>query len=310
MSDSRHQRLEDAILDEAFPDVDMALRRGRHIDRDDAEWYPFILDAQDYLEAFYKRYGCDLVHRAEGYFYLLPTSERMGRRHMSPAEMVVGQALTLLYLDPSTVQGGGVVTREQVLGHLAGVMGSDALVAMMNRSTARRTKKQDPRVAEENARAKVAEAIRRLAGLGFIEIVTDGGLRLRPALMRFAEPVRGSAEPEAALERLVAAGEVVLTDPDGPGAEVADGDEPDAAEAALEATDAVEVAEDADAQEAGEAANLQEETPDAPQTTPPELGPLTEPAPPGDFQPEPPPLGEDLDDGGSFFEDDGLEDPR
>jgi hypothetical protein len=30
--------------------------------------------------------------------------------------------------------------------------------------------------------------------------------------MRFAEPVRGAAAPEAALERLVAEGELVLTD--------------------------------------------------------------------------------------------------
>ena len=214
MSAPRYDRLEDVVLDDLFPEVDMALRRGRHVDRDDADLYAFITDAQDQLEAFFRRYGCELVHRSEGYFYLLPTSDRLGRRHLSSTEMLVGQALTLLYLDPTTTENGGVVSREQLLSHLAGVMGTDALVRAMSP----KRKKVDQRVAEEATRTKVAEAVRRLASLGFVELLEDGATRLRPALMRFAEPVRGTAAPEAALERLVASGEVVLTeDADEPG---------------------------------------------------------------------------------------------
>ncbi len=239
MSESRHARLEDVVLDESFVEVDLALRRGRHIDRDDGAWYAFVTDAQDHLELFYRRYGCELVHRAEGYFYLLPTSERLGRRHLSPIDMLVGQALTLLYLDPATVESGGVVTRDQLLGHLAGVMGTDALVRSMNP----KRKKQDPRVAEETARNKVFESVRRLASLGFVEALDEVSLRLRPSLMRFAEPVRGTAAPEAEMEKLVAAGEIILTDP-----EKDDDDEHDAADdetsgeeaPSLEAADEIE----------------------------------------------------------------------
>jgi chromosome partition protein MukE len=36
------------------------------------------------------------------------------------------------------------------------------------------------------------------------------GLRLRPALMRFADPVRGLQDAAAALERLVARGEMLV----------------------------------------------------------------------------------------------------
>jgi chromosome partition protein MukE len=64
-------------------------------------------------------------------------------------------------------------------------------------------------------RAQVGEALRRLADLGFVDILDETRLRLRPALLRFAEPVRGLADANAALERLVARGEVLLGEADG-----------------------------------------------------------------------------------------------
>lgn len=206
MTNSTYDRLEDVILDEAFPDVDLALRRGRHVDRDDGPWYAFLTEAQEKLETFYRRFDCELIHKNEGYFYLLPSSDRLGRRHLSPGEMLVGQAVTLLYLDPHTVQSGGLATREQVLSQLASVLGADALIRALNP----KRRRHDPRVAEETVRSKVAEALRRLASLGFVELVDESVLRLRPALMRFAEPVRGTAAPDAALGRLMATGELVL----------------------------------------------------------------------------------------------------
>jgi chromosome partition protein MukE len=206
MTDGAYARLEDAVLDESFPDVDLALRRGRHIDRDDGAWYVFLVEAEGHLAPFYQRFGCELVHRADGYYFLLPTGDRLGRRHLSFAEMLVGQALTLLYLDPSTVQQGGRTTREQLFAQLASTMGSEALVRSLNPPR----KRYDERVAEETARGKLNEALRRLSTLGFVELVDGDALRLRPALMRFAEPVRGTASPDEALERLVQAGEAVF----------------------------------------------------------------------------------------------------
>jgi chromosome partition protein MukE len=218
--------LEDAVSAEAFPEVDLALRRGRHIDRDDAEWYAFLVDAQAVLELFYRRFGCELVHKSDGYFYLLPTSDKLGKRHLSSGEMLVGQALTLLYLDPAAVEGGGLVTRDQVISQLAGVMGAEPLLRAMNP----KRRRLDERVAQETTRNKVAEALRRLATLGFVELLEPNQVRLRPSLLRFAEPVRGAGAPEAALERLAREGELVLTDPN---AEIADADdsEPEAPEA-------------------------------------------------------------------------------
>jgi chromosome partition protein MukE len=219
--------LQDAIDAEPFPDVDLALRRGRHIDRDDTAAYGYLMDAQSWLEGFYRRFGCELIHRTDGYFYLLPTGDRLGRRHLSAGEMLVGQALTLLYLDPATVEHGGVLTREQVLAQLAGVMGAEALGRALNP----KRKRYDERVAEEGVRNKVAEALRRLATLGFVEVIDEARVRLRPALMRFAEPARETGTPEKTLERLVAAGELVLTDSgDGSPDEGAEADDPEVVE--------------------------------------------------------------------------------
>lgn len=208
MTDTRYLALGDVVGDELFPDVDLALRRGRHIDREDNLWYTFLVDAQALLEAFYRRYGCELIHPADGYFYLLPTGDKLGRRHLSVPEMLVGQALTLLYLDPATLQSGGVIKRADALSHLAAVMGSDALTRAFNP----KRKRVDERVAQETVRGKFGEALRRLAALGFVDLLDADALRLRPGLLRFAEPVRGRGSPAEALEKLVARGELVLGD--------------------------------------------------------------------------------------------------
>ena len=167
MTDTRYLALGDVVADELFPDLDLALRRGRHIDREDNLWYTFLVDAQALLEAFYRRFGCELTHPADGYFYLLPTGDKLGRRHLSVPEMLVGQALTLLYLDPATLQSGGVIKRADALSHLAAVMGSDALTRAFNP----KRKRVDERVAQETVRGKFAEALRRLAALGFVDLL-------------------------------------------------------------------------------------------------------------------------------------------
>jgi chromosome partition protein MukE len=218
------QSLEDlaAVVEhELFPDVDLALRRGRHIDRDDAAWYGFLTDAQAPLERFYRRFGAELVQRTDGFFFLLPSGDKLGRRHLSPSEMLVGQGLTLLYLEPATVEQGGVTSRDQLLSQLSASMGTEQLMLAFNA----KKRRMDERVAQEMVRARVSEAIRRLSTLGFVELLPDERMRLRSSLMRFAEPVRGSGADLEALSRLVASGEVALTN------DVDDVDDADAADA-------------------------------------------------------------------------------
>jgi chromosome partition protein MukE len=207
---SSFQSLEEAISDEHFPEVDLALRRGRHVGRDDGTAYDYLVDALDHLEPFYRRFGCELMQRADGYFYLLPSGDRLGRRQLTAGEMLVGQTLALMYLDPATLQHGGMVQRETLLQRLSGLLGTETLVRTLNP----RRRKFDERIAAETVRAKVAEALRRLMDLGFIDSVDDAILRLRPALMRFAEPVRDLSDQKAALERLVKSGEIAFGEAD------------------------------------------------------------------------------------------------
>lgn len=216
MSASSFQSLAETLADEQYPKVDLALRRGRHIGRDDGPMYEYLVDAQALLEPFYQRFGCELIQRSDGYFYLLPrpSNDALGRRQLSPGEMLVGQTLALLYLDPATLQHGGVVGREALLQRLSALLGADLLVRTLDPRRARRGKKYDERVAAESVRTKVGEAVRRLGELGFVDLLEDARLRLRPALMRFAEPVRGLGDRSVALERLVRSGEVVLEDED------------------------------------------------------------------------------------------------
>jgi chromosome partition protein MukE len=222
MTATKFLTLGDAVLDENFPAVDLALRRGRHIDRDDVAWFGFLSDAADVLEPFYRRFGAELVYRSDGFYYLLPTNEGLTTRHLSVAEMLVGQALTLLYLDPASVEQGGRVTRDQVVAHLATVMGTDALVRALNP----KRRRYDERVAQQTVRARIADALRRLATLGFVDAIGAEELKLRPALLRFAEPVRAAADSNEALTRLVASGELLLTPLDSV-PEAAEGDELD-----------------------------------------------------------------------------------
>ena len=132
MTTSSFQSLEEAITDEHFPDVDLALRRGRHVGRDDGTTYDYLVDALDHLEPFYRRFGCELMQRADGYFYLLPSGDRLGRRQLSAGEMLVGQTLALMYLDPATLQQGGMVQRETLFQRLSGLLGTETLVRTLN----------------------------------------------------------------------------------------------------------------------------------------------------------------------------------
>jgi chromosome partition protein MukE len=196
----------DVVADESFPAVDLALRRGRHVHKGDESWYAFLFDAQPLLEQFYGRYGYELIHRSDGYFFLLPANEALGKRQLSVPEMIVGQGLALAYLEPSRLEKGGIISREELLNQLASAMGADALL----RTLAPQKKRPDERVAQRNARNKIAEALRRLEQLGFVELLDGEQLRLAPSLLRFAEPVRGLEAPSEALRQLLERGEVSL----------------------------------------------------------------------------------------------------
>ncbi len=209
MKEVAYERLEDVIQDELFPEVDLALRYGRHIGIDDPGLFAFLKDTQEHLERFYRRYGCELVRVEDGYFYLMPSGDHLGRRHLGAPEMLVGQALALLYLEPETSKATGVITRGQLLETLAGLVGEENLIVALNP----RRRRRDERISQETVRKELDKAVRSLASLGFVEMMEDECLRLRLPVLRFADPVRGLEDRAGALRRLAMKGAVSLGEP-------------------------------------------------------------------------------------------------
>lgn len=210
MNPERYPRLEDVVRDELFPDIDVELRQGRHIALEDGARFDFIRDARHHLASFYDRLGYDLMDDpGASYYYLVPRADRLGRRRLSIADMLVGQTGALLYLDPATVQTGGLVARQQILELLASLVGEERLVqALMPRK-----RKIDERVAADLIRKEIDRSLRVLAGLGFLALDVDGVWLKRP-IMRFAEPVAGTSDPAEVLARLVARGRFTLEEGD------------------------------------------------------------------------------------------------
>jgi chromosome partition protein MukE len=200
--------LQDVVVDPIFPEVDVALRRGRHFTADDGDPYHFLVDAHPFLQDLYARFQCELV-RADGYFFLLPTGDRLGARHLTIGEMLIGQALALVRLDPTSLKTGSVVPRAQVLELLAGLVGRERLVRALN---PRRKNPADERVAQENARRELDRAVRALVDLGFLDALDGDQLRVRAPVMRFAEPVVGIEDTAEGLRALIARGGAVLLD--------------------------------------------------------------------------------------------------
>lgn len=207
MSAEGFDNLEQVVRDKLFPAVDLRLREGGHVDDQDLEEFTFLEDGRQYLEEFYDAFGCDLVRSVDGYYYLSPRGDRLGQRQLSAAEMLVGQALCLLRMDPASLRTSWRVERVRVIELLDQLVGPERLGHALNH------KRRAKAVAEEIIREDVDKAIRTLARLGFVDVDADT-LRLRASLLRFLEPFTGQPEPASALGELVSAGRVQAEDAD------------------------------------------------------------------------------------------------
>ena len=203
MAKSPFETLGDVILDDVFPGVDLRLREGGHIDDLDLEEFTFLEDARSFLEDFYQHFGCDLVRSVDGYYYLRPRGDRLGQRQLPAAEMLVGQALCLLRMDPASLQTSWRVERVRVLELLDQLVGPERLGRALNPRRRARSKA----VNEEKIRDEVDRAVNTLARLGFVAVDGDT-LRLRASLLRFLEPLTGQPAPMDALGELISTGRV------------------------------------------------------------------------------------------------------
>jgi chromosome partition protein MukE len=199
------------INDPLFARTDLDLRRGRHIGADyDSSLFDFVTGAKPFLDDFYERYEAALLTGREGFFYLLPDRlaipPPLGQRRLSALDMLVGQALALMRLDPKWLESNLRIPDMAVLELLEQILGEERLLRVVQR---RRGKDVD-----QDAR-KLREAflasLYKLEKQGFIKREGRGDAsRVKPlvAIMRFADPVRTSADLDAALESLIADGQI------------------------------------------------------------------------------------------------------
>lgn len=207
MVDERYRSLEDVLLDPLFPALDLRLRSGCHIDSADIAEHELLTLVADLLQGFYSGYQCRLVHAVEGYWYLLSDGDLLGHRRLSTAEMLVGQVLALMRMDPAWLSDTGWLPRGKVIETLENLLGHQRLVAQL----APRSRGRDHHADDRKVREAVDKALNGLEALGFVgQRRETGELMPRPCLMRFLEPVRSAGDVREALIRLVREGEVEL----------------------------------------------------------------------------------------------------
>lgn len=202
------ESLQSVVTDPRFPEVDTLLRQGVHIDVDDIELYEFLLQAQGHLDAFYDGYDCRLVHAPEQYFFLVSEGTLLGQSRLSRAQMLVGQTLALMRMDPAHLAQAGRVTTEQLLTQLEMLVPAEGLFRLL----APRSRGKDRATDQRKVREAVQKALRGLDRLRFVDLDRDDTIGLRRSLMRFADPVRGRGDVQAALEQMVARGEAAVED--------------------------------------------------------------------------------------------------
>jgi chromosome partition protein MukE len=202
-----YETLVDVITDELFPNVDVRLRAGVHLGREDQHEYAFLVAVEALLRGFYRGYGCDLVHAPEGYYYLLSDGSMLPQRQMSASDMLVGQVLVLAKMDPAYLADGGRVPIERLHTTLEMLLGRKRLIQVFTRRQRGGNEDKDL----EKVVEAVAKSLRLLARLGFV-VLADGGQCVIPrqAVMRFGAPTRDARDPRAALEELVRTGEITL----------------------------------------------------------------------------------------------------
>lgn len=206
-----YQSLEQVIADPLFARAELDLRRGRHIGADyDAFLFDFLTAAKQFLDGFYDRYDATLVAREEGYFYLLPDRlaipPPLGQRRLTAMDMLVGQALALMRLDPKWLESNLRIPDMAVLALLEQILGEERLLRIISR---RRGKDVDQDARE--LREVFSASLRSLDKQCFIKREGRGDAAVvKPlhAIIRFADPVRTSTDLYVALESLIADGQI------------------------------------------------------------------------------------------------------
>ncbi|GAB3515689.1 chromosome partition protein MukE [Photobacterium alginatilyticum] len=200
------EKLAKAIANPLFPALDNALRSGRHIASEDLDNHALLIEFEQPLVMFYKRYNAELVRAPEGFFYLRPRSTSLiGRSVLSEIDMLVGKVLCFLYLSPERLAHEGIFTNQELFDELLALADETKLMKLVtNRATG-------SDLDREKLFDKVKTSLRRLRRIGMIIPVGENGkFRISEAVFRFGADVRTGDDVREAQLRLIRDGEAVV----------------------------------------------------------------------------------------------------
>lgn len=170
-----------------FAEIDTALRRGRHISRNDIGTYEFITQNFDDFESFYSAYGVRLIQHPDGFFFLLARDGMMPTRVLSRSAMHLGMFIAFKRRDPDLTRSEGRMSIAALIQDLGTSVPAETLAQVY-------APKQKASLEGERIHTEVMRALKVLAELGFIE-TTDDQLIAHDAINRFAELAKHSNAP-------------------------------------------------------------------------------------------------------------------
>ncbi len=195
-----------ALSNPLFPALDSQLRSGRHIGIEELDNHAFLMDFQEEIEGFYRRYNVELVRAPEGFFYLRPRSTTLiARSVLSALDMMVGKILCYLYLSPERLAHEGIFSQQELYDELLTLADENKLLKLVNqRSTGSDLDKQ-------KLQEKVRTSLNRLRRLGMVWFMGNDSskFRITEAVFRFGADVRSGDDPREAQLRMIRDGEAM-----------------------------------------------------------------------------------------------------
>ncbi|UXI02313.1 chromosome partition protein MukE [Photobacterium sp. TY1-4] len=200
------EKLAKAIANPLFPALDNDLRSGRHIGSEDLDNHALLIEFEQALALFYKRYNAELVRAPEGFFYLRPRSTSLiNRSVLSEIDMLVGKVLCFLYLSPERLAQEGIFSNQELFDELMSLADEQKLMKLVTH----RASGSD--LDREKLFDKVKTSLRRLRRIGMVIPVGENGkFRISESVFRFGADVRTGDDIREAQLRLIRDGEAVV----------------------------------------------------------------------------------------------------
>lgn len=175
-------------LDKQFVDVDLALRRGGHINRSNLVAYDWLCNNHDDLKGFYANYGATLAQHPDGFFFLTVSGSKLRSRLLPKPCIHLGMFIALKARDPEITRSSGWMQITQLFHDIETTVSKDVLQQVY-------APKRKENVVDDRISLAIENSLKTLADLCFIEIKGD---RFRPleAVNRFAEFARHSNAPD------------------------------------------------------------------------------------------------------------------